>query len=724
MFGIRLRSVSGILGTSAATSFAVAVVFAMVFAVADAHAAEKIPGEATLEEVKVVGQAPQDGGAETGYAAKKLNSVGFLGERTQLETPYSYSVIPSELIENIQASSPDRVMRLDPFTQLGVPSSRGFNTNANIRGFVASQLYEGQRDDGPYVDLEDKERVEILNGLSGFLYPNRTPGGSINYVLKRPTQARLANVTIGDYGGSSFYGHVDLGGKLGESGRIGYRLNALVQEGDTSVDGQNIRRQLFSGALDFRLADNLLWQLDYSYGYRKTNGIDAYWSTAAGVVHPGAPDAGKTWGQKWSFWEQEINRAGTNLDWKINEAFGLRAAFRVLDRSSRDLYANNTFDASGTYTSLISYSSKGKTRRYEGYALADLALNTGGIKHKLTGGFTGDVTRNETPQVPFANLGSTTGLPLSSPTEIAQPAYQTSPRAKSSVTWNENFVLADEIVFNDSWTLLAGLTHATIRTDNFSTTTGAKTSAYDKSKNVFSVSLLYRITPKITAYATWLEGLEPGGTAAATYNGKPVTNAGTTMAPVENTQYEIGAKFALGEALLTVALFDLKRASDVYTPNGGDSYTYSEDGEAEHKGIEIGLSGKVTRNLSLYGGVTAMDVKVTKNPSTPALVGKKPTNISERMAKLYAEYDIPGVPGLTLTGGAAYVGSFYADTANADKLPGYTVGYLGARYQTRVAGVTSIFRLDIDNIGNKNYWESGGYVGSPRTILFSGQVKF
>jgi iron complex outermembrane receptor protein len=195
------------------------------------------------------------------------------------------------------------------------------------------------------------------------------------------------------------------------------------------------------------------------------------------------------------------------------------------------------------------------------------------------------------------------------------------------------------------------------------------------------------------------------------------------MAPVENKQYEIGAKANFGDTTLTAALFDLKRASDVYSPNADGSYTFDEDGQVEHKGLEVSLTGKVTPKLSLFGGFTAMYTKITKYPAIPSRVGNK-SAIADRLAKLYAEYEVSAVPGLTLTGGFSHVGSSYADDANLDRLPSYTIGYLGARYQTRIAGHESIFRLNVDNVSNKTYWESGGYVGSPRAILFSGQVKF
>ncbi|MFX4243582.1 hypothetical protein ACOL22_12525, partial [Aliarcobacter butzleri] len=74
---------------------------------------------------------------------------------------------------------------------------------------------------------EELEKMEILNGLSGFLYGVGYVGGSTNYVTKKPTQERLTNLTIGSTGNQAFYAHADLGGKIDEKGKFSYRLNAL-----------------------------------------------------------------------------------------------------------------------------------------------------------------------------------------------------------------------------------------------------------------------------------------------------------------------------------------------------------------------------------------------------------------------------------------------------------------------------------------------------------------
>jgi iron complex outermembrane receptor protein len=42
------------------------------------------------------------------------------------------------------------------------------------------------------VSTEELERVEIMNGLSGFMYGAGNVGGTTNYVLKRPSYQKIA----------------------------------------------------------------------------------------------------------------------------------------------------------------------------------------------------------------------------------------------------------------------------------------------------------------------------------------------------------------------------------------------------------------------------------------------------------------------------------------------------------------------------------------------------
>jgi iron complex outermembrane receptor protein len=248
------------------------------------------------------------------------------------------------------------------------------------------------------------------------------------------------------------------------------------------------------------------------------------------------------------------------------------------------------------------------------------------------------------------------------------------------------------------------------------------TSHFDKSRVTPTASLIYKPVPWISTYASYIESLLPG-TIVPTTGSVTYTNAGQMLPPIVSEQYEVGAKATLGGLLLTGALFYIDETNQYASTNADGTQTYKQDGRVIHDGVEFTATGKATANLTLFGGLTLMDCKVDRT-SSPVLEDKTPTNVAEQMAKLYAEYAVPWVRGLTLTGGVYYTGTFYGDAMNTDKLPSVITGDVGARYTTTVFEKPVILRLNAMNVTNQSYWISTYYTGAPRTIAFSVQMKF
>lgn len=106
--------------------------------------------------------AEQNGSAEDGYLVKNITGVGIWGERSLQDTPYSMTVIPQELIENLQANDMAQIFKMNPLAQdAGDNSSgnyytviRGFSSNnAVINGMPLANFYS-------FTTMEDLERVE------------------------------------------------------------------------------------------------------------------------------------------------------------------------------------------------------------------------------------------------------------------------------------------------------------------------------------------------------------------------------------------------------------------------------------------------------------------------------------------------------------------------------------------------------------------------------------
>jgi iron complex outermembrane receptor protein len=655
----------------------------------------------------------QEGTAADGYRAKTISSVGALGSMSLQDTPFSMSVVPRELIENIQAQSPDDVYKLNASTRTTTPQITSWSPSVSIRGFDGYNTAEDglRRAYNHAAVLEDKERVEILNGLSGFLYGAASPGGMINYVYKRPTIERLNSVTVGNYGGSQAYVHGDFGGRIDEAGRAGYRLNLVSQDGGTAIDDQKIKRQLVSAAVDWQITDQLLLELNAVYNKYETSGTSAYWYFD-GVRHGSAPDAKKLWSQPWVRDEFENTKLMSKLSYQLNDAVTLRGAFMRdnVDRPVQD-HTMNSVSTAGSFDQIRIRSGRTKDTFDAGSALADISVNTGAIAHKLTLGYY-MYSDKSWGTLSSPNTGWQGPYTLSTPTYVPEPTFPPSVAAPyyAGRVLNGNYLVGDNVTFNDQWSVLVGVNHSNIRSESLTSSGDRSQPDYDKSRNSPSVSLMFKPVPWLTTYASYIEGLEQGGIAP-----DETSNAGAIQAPMVSRQKEIGVKATVGKMLLTAAVFDIEKAYEFTDDNN----VYTQSGRQNHKGIELNASGMLYDKWTLVGGVTALDAKVKGSEFD----GNSPTNVAKVIAKVYSEYELP-LSGLSLTGGLYYTGKQWADAANTDRLPGVTTADIGMRYATKAAGKPLTLRLNVSNLTNKSYWLNSYYVGAPRSVAFSAQLQF
>lgn len=108
--------------------------------------------------------------------------------------------------------------------------------------------------------------------------------------------------------------------------------------------------------------------------------------------------------------------------------------------------------------------------------------------------------------------------------------------------------------------------------------------------------------------------------------------------------------------------------------------------------------------------------------------GRKAIGVPEFTANLGLEYDVPAVPGLTLTGRYIYTDSAWVDLANTQRVPSWKRIDIGARYATRVNGVATTWRAGISNLLDDNYWTIAGRnfisVAPPRTWQVQASFDF
>lgn len=710
-----------------------------------AHAQTATADEDGVAEVVVsdkVEDAPE-GSVESGYR-NTTGQVGPLGKMPLKDMPYSLNVTSGELIENSNAHTVGDALKTNP-TVTSIMGSNGYSSMSRmmVRGFSASDQNE-MRDGLPdrsftWVPLENVERIEVFNGLNGLLTGFGNPGGTINYVSKKPTDKPLESLTTGIYNGAVGFVHADLGGRIAStSDRVGYRLNFYHEEGDTYTEGSTQERDLVSGYFDLRLAsDTKLWT-DMTYQRYHATGLTPYIAPASWTSQ-GVPDASKfdptkQYGQNWTYNKSEKAQAGLGLDTRLNDTFAARLGYRHNYMWRDYSHVTDIVQADGSsYAQYYTRAARSREEVNSGYAMVDANFRTFGIEHNATAGYNGtSYTFSRGWSVPGSPgvTGQLLGISsIDNPSSYADPNLDAGGKTRfNPVRWN-NLLVGDLIRFDDQWSVLAGLTHAHISSSTrdwgvtpATSLTSEKHSSLSQGADTPSFGLMFKPVPAVTTYASYMELLESGGTAPATYNGVAVSNAYQVMSPNISKQYEVGAKASIGGLDVNTALFRIEKANEYTDPS---DYTYKQDGLQVHQGVEVTTTGKLTDRLTFVGGFTWLDARVRDAKADTATEGKIPVNVPEWQGRAYLEYGLPFLEQVTLTGGANYYGRRPVDAENQYFLPAATTFDVGARYQSELYGHPLTVNLGLTNIFDTRYWAywysdgEGLMMGTPRLLSLS-----
>ena len=704
---------------------------------------------ATLATAIVQGDSIKDGSSEDGYINGGNTSIGIWQNRTLQETPYSINVVSNDLIENLQATSTDQIFKINPLTKLWVSQAYNDTSFVFMRGFKSARSSRNglTRDSWDYGNsMADVERVEVLTGVSGFLYGRGSVGGMVNYVTKKPTEERLNSITLGNTSGSNMYLQGDFGGQIDSDGMFGYRFNVLTQEGTTAVEHQDAERDFISLVLDWQATDDLLLEVEGSHRTFQMNGRQATWqletnddSITGQAIRPDANDidSDKLWAQQWSTQKTTAERFGANIKWQLADNMLLRSAYQHEVIGATGANVDNTLNVNGTYSQGgYSQNSAPRTHQTEAmYAYFDIDFSTGNIEHTLTAG----VRHRIGEYKHFDNWRSdyvetVTNASLLEPVYVNEPQWsehgQGNPYVKEDYRVT-SYSIGDDIRFNEQWSALIGINKTRIL-DKYYESTGEVIADWTEDNDAITptLSLLYQATETINTYVTYMEALEKGGYVEDDmYLGREVINYDATLDPAISKQLELGAKMQWDGMLLTAALFEIDKVLEYYTLiNNDEQAEFVQDGRQVHRGLEFTATGKLTDNLTLVGGFTLLDAEVKKQEQNPWMEGKTPAVVAEEMFKLYGEYQLSSVPELVLNAGFSYTGSSYGQLLDEkyqqEQLDAYTLVDIGARYQLDIANTPITFRFNISNLTDERYWISGSMLGDGRRASLSANVSF
>ncbi|MEM0911397.1 MAG: TonB-dependent receptor, partial [Pseudomonadota bacterium] len=274
--------------------------------------------------------------------------------------------------------------------------------------------------------------------------------------------------------------------------------------------------------------------------------------------------------------------------------------------------------------------------------------------------------------------------------------------------------LYEVIALEDRLSAILGVRRVTIETDSI-----FDPAPYKVSENTFLASLSFKPNEDSTIYGSYSEGAEAG--LFAPFN---AANANEVLPVTTPTQFEIGGKYQFGDALLSAAYFAIERPTTGLDENN----IFRELGDQDFTGIEVRAEGEVFNGFRTVSGLTFYDVEIS---STDASIdGKTLAGIPDFAASAYVEYDITGVPGLTVTTGITYEGRQFLDNTNIDnrEADAWTQIDFGVRYSFTVDDTSVTTQLFVENITDKGYWNVDAFgelsLSIPRTLTATISADF
>lgn len=689
-----------------------------------AWAQQGAAAQTTLKEVTV------NAAAETpetlppvapGAKVAKGSRLGVLGNVGVMDAPFNVISYTAEGIADQQAQTVGAVLRGDPSVRTTTNEGHVVE-NFTIRGFsvgASSMAINGLYGLAPEQNTPTEmfERVEVLKGPGAMMMglpPSGDVGGAINLVPKRAGKDPLTRVTA-TYSSKSHVGtHADVSRRFGPEQRLGVRVNGVLAGGQTWLDHQTKRREIAHLAMDYQGQG---WSVEmdaYSLANKVRKGSPMQPIITGWTSVPRAPDGSTNF-----FYGDNVfsntQTQGIIVRGQAQVAPGW-AAFASAGRAQH-AYDGFIFGTRPVWTSANAASGNATGTAYNSWGEYDTTnveaglrgqFVTGAVAHKLT------LAANAMYYEGGSRANGT--APINS--NIFQPTPITMPAGAAASTFNR---LNDDVM-----TALSVSDTLAMADDRVQVTLGLRAQQVHQKLSRYKESA---VTPlvgvvvkpwgeQVSLYGNYVEGLSAGTTVKA-----PYANAGQSFAPYKSKQAEVGVKWIMGNLTQTVSLFQITRPALIEVGN-----LQLPDGEQRNRGVEWNVSGVVGQSLTLQGGVAYTEAQQTRT-TRGVNQGRSQFGVPRVTMNLGADWAIPAVPGLALTGRVNHTGAQWLSGDNTVKLPGWTTLDVGARYASRFGTQPVVLRAGVTNVTNRAYfesmWGSGRVnVGAPRAVRVSATFDF
>lgn len=698
--------------------------------------------EATLSEIKVLGQQDKASTEHTGsYTTKQMATATRMGLSIR-ETPQSISVVTRQRMDDMGLNSLAEV--LVQSTGVTVQENDSERTNFSARGFsIGNYQIDGvavNSGSNALFDTAIYDRIEIVRGATGLVSGNGDPSATINMLHKRPGKelAASAGMTVGSWSKVRLEG--DISAPLNADGSMRGRVVVAGQNRHSYMDLYKERKLVGAVIVEADLTPDTL--LTAGIDYQKNTPKGTSWGTTPLFFADGTPanmPRSFNMAAKWSSWERAFENKYVYLEHRFANDWKIKAAYGRLDSSSNGklFYGGSGYpkrDGSGleVWSGAFPYDEK-----QDNFDLsANGAFPLFGRQHDLVLGVNGwkrTGTTNETllpDPLPYAtripDFRNWTG-------DVPEPVLTRTGARDVATTKQSGAFVATRINIMDNLKVLAGARVSKWETYN---------DRYDAKGNFVKRSSAYKTDDVVTPYAGVVLDVSKSTSLYASYtdlfkpqNLKDKNNA--FLDPITGSNVEAGVKSAFFDEALNASFAVYEARQDnlgeedksvpltFVLPDGSRPYVSTGKG-TKSRGYEAEVSGSPLSGWQLFAGYTHSKSKTGKGVVTNTI---QPTN----MLRASTTYRLPGaLQNITIGGGVNWQNEIYttATLPNKTKIRvsqgSYVLANLMARYQITPKLAAT---LNVNNLFDKTYFRrvgfyNGGYYGEPRNVALNLRYQY
>ncbi|MDR4517842.1 MAG: TonB-dependent siderophore receptor [Nitrosomonas sp.] len=629
--------------------------------------AQASPGITVLPTIEISAGSTGSYVATSSVTATKTNTL-------LRDVPQSITVVTEELIKDQAIQSIGDAVRYVP--GVGVSQGEGNRDALVFRGnrSTGDFFVDGIRDDVAFFrDLYNIERIEVLKGANGMIFGRGGSGGVVNRVTKQANWDPVREVSF--QGGS--FNHKRLTGDFGHvlNDKVAFRVNGMFEDSDSFRDGVVMRRRGVSPTVTIKPTERtkVVLNMERFHDDRTADrGIPSFMNRPADVkrsLFVGDPNLSHS--------DAEVLAFNSLIEHRFD--FGMTLSNRT-NYAQYDKFYQNIFSSgpvSSGHVPLGAYNDT--TDRENVFNQTNLlySMDTGPVNHTLLAGIeigqqiTSNVRQTgffvDSLNQPLTERETSVRVPLSNPVTNKLVRFDTlsADADNRSVVDITSLYIQDQIELLPQLQAIAGVRYDLFEVD-FQKRNGDGTQIKTTDHLISPrFGLIFKPIEPVSIYASYSKAFVPR--AGDQLTSIIVTRA--TLRPEKFTTYEAGIKWDIYPDLaLTGAVFRLDR-TNVITPTSNDGGASFLAGSQRTEGVEIGLSGRITQNLSVMGGYAFQDGEITST-TEDAEKGATLAELPRNTFSMWSRYDF--TPRIGAAFGVIYRSSMFAAVDNTVQIPDFT----------------------------------------------------